>query len=279
MLTRDNEVRIIDFGIAILRDADTSRIEGIAGSPSYMSPEQIQSAEITPSSDLYSLGAVMYELLTGFRPFRASTLSRLLNQIVYATPPPIHRLRAEIPEELEEVVAISLQKDPARRFGDGGEMAARLTRVYQGLREEDDNAQNGEQLARLRQLSFFHDFSQSEIRELQRASEWREYGAGDEIVREGEIDDRFYVIARGRVTVERNGSAVGCLEAGDCFGETSYVSDVKRTATIRAEEDVAILSVSATLLEQVSTACQLRFNQVFLRSLIQRLQNANGPST
>ena len=90
MLTRDNEVRIIDFGIAILRDADTSRIEGIAGSPSYMSPEQIQSAEITPSSDLYSLGAVMYELLTGFRPFRASTLSRLLNQIVYATPPPIH---------------------------------------------------------------------------------------------------------------------------------------------------------------------------------------------
>ena len=279
MLTRDNEVRIIDFGIAILRDADTSRIEGIAGSPSYMSPEQIQSAEITPSSDLYSLGAVMYELLTGFRPFRASTLSRLLNQIVYATPPPIHRLRAEIPEDLEEVVAISLQKDPARRFGDGGEMAARLTRVYQGLREEDDNAQNGEQLARLRQLSFFHDFSQSEIRELQRASEWREYGAGDEIVREGEIDDRFYVIARGRVTVERNGSAVGCLEAGDCFGETSYVSDVKRTATIRAEEDVAILSVSATLLEQVSTACQLRFNQVFLRSLIQRLQNANGPST
>ena len=172
-----------------------------------------------------------------------------------------------------------LQKDPARRFADGGEMAARLTRVYQGLREEDEKTQNGEQLALLRQLSFFHDFSQTEIRELQRASEWREYGAGDEIVREGEIDDRFYVIARGRVTVERNGKAVGYLAAGDCFGETSYVSDVKRTATIRAEDEVAILSVSATLLEQVSTACQLRFNQVFLRSLIQRLQSANGPST
>ena len=74
MLTRDNDVRIIDFGIAILRDADVSKIEGIAGSPSYMSPEQVESAEITTASDVYSLGAVMYELLTGFRPFRASTL-------------------------------------------------------------------------------------------------------------------------------------------------------------------------------------------------------------
>jgi serine/threonine protein kinase len=101
MLTRDNEVRIIDFGIALLRDADISRIEGVAGSPSYMSPEQIQAADITPAADLYSLGALMYELLTGFRPFRASTLSRLLNQIVFATPPPIHQLRADIPEDLE----------------------------------------------------------------------------------------------------------------------------------------------------------------------------------
>ncbi len=279
MLTLDNEVKIIDFGIAILRDADISRIEGIAGSPSYMSPEQIQSAEIVPSSDLYSLGAVMYELLTGFRPFRATTLSRLLNQIVYATPPPIHRLRAEIPEELEEAVAVVLQKDPARRFRDGGEMAACLTRVHQGLRDSDVETHNLERLGMLRKLSFFHDFSQAEIRELQRASEWREYAAGDEIVREGEIDDRFYVIARGRVTVERNAKPVGYLAAGDCFGESSYVSDVKRTASIRAKDEVAIISVSATLLEQVSTECQLRFNQVFLRALIQRLQGANGAST
>ena len=65
MLTLDNDVRIIDFGIALIKDSDVSRIEGIAGSPSYMSPEQVQSAEITPRSDIYSLGAVMYELLTG----------------------------------------------------------------------------------------------------------------------------------------------------------------------------------------------------------------------
>jgi serine/threonine protein kinase len=76
MLTQANDVRIIDFGIALVADSDISRIEGIAGSPSYMSPEQVQSLEITNRSDLYSLGAVLYEMLTGFtrcaRTFRRS---------------------------------------------------------------------------------------------------------------------------------------------------------------------------------------------------------------
>ena len=279
MLTRDNDVRIIDFGIAILRDADVSKIEGIAGSPSYMSPEQVESAEITPASDIYSLGAVMYELLTGFRPFRASTLSRLLNQIVYATPPPLHTLRDGIPDELEQVVMTALAKDPAARFGSGAEFPARLTRVYQQLRDQYAKADNQEHFDQLRRLRFFHDFAGSEIWELLRASEWREYSGGDEIVREGEMDDRFYVIVAGNVTVEMNGSSVGVLGDGDCFGESSYVAGVKRNSTIRADDSVTVLSVSATLLEQVSTDCQLRFNKVFLRSLIRRLQGSNGTRT
>ncbi len=279
MLTRDNEVRIIDFGIAILRDADVSKIEGIAGSPSYMSPEQVESAEITPASDIYSLGAVMYELLTGFRPFRASTLSRLLNQIVYATPPPLHTLRDGIPDELEQVVMTALAKNPVARFGDGAEFPARLTRVYQQLRNQYAKVDNQEHFDRLRRLRFFHDFSGAEIWELLRASEWREYSSGDEIVREGEIDDRFYVIVDGNVSVEMNGRVVGVLADGDCFGESSYVTGVKRNSTIRADEPVTILSVSATLLEQVSTDCQLRFNKVFLRALIRRLQGSNGART
>jgi hypothetical protein len=278
MLTRDNDVRIVDFGIALVRDADVSRIEGIAGSPSYMSPEQVESAEITPASDIYSLGAVMYELLTGFRPFRASTLSRLLNQIVYATPPPLHTLRDGIPDELEQVVALALAKTPASRCS-GAEFSARLTRVYQQLRDQYAKADNQEHFDQLRRLRFFHDFAGTEIWELLRASEWREYSAGDEIVREGEMDDRFYVIVAGSVSVEMNGAAVGVLGDGDCFGESSYVGGVKRNSTIRAEESVTVLSVSATLLEQCSTDCQLRFNKVFLRSLIRRLQGSNGTRT
>jgi serine/threonine protein kinase len=273
MLTQANDVRIIDFGIALVADSDISRIEGIAGSPSYMSPEQVQSLEITNRSDLYSLGAVMYELLTGFRPFRGGNLSKLLHQIVYATPQPIHTLRQQIPELLEDTVAKALQKDPAKRYRNGLELAADLTRVHQTLREGSSKLDRQEQFSILRTLKFFHDFSQSEILEVLRASTWQDYERGEEIVKEGEMDDRFYVIVSGQVGVMRNGNPVGDLEAGDCFGETSYVRGAKRLATIKALTNVTLMKVSSTLLEQSSAACQLRFNKVFLRSLISRLQS------
>jgi len=275
MLTQANDVRIIDFGIALVADSEISRIEGIAGSPSYMSPEQVQSLEITNRSDLYSLGAVMYELLTGFRPFRGGNLSKLLHQIVYATAQPIHALRPEMPELLEESVAKALQKDPAKRYRNGLELAADLTRVHQTLREGSSKIDRQEQFSILRTLKFFHDFSQAEILEVLRASTWQDYAAGEEIVKEGEMDDRFYVIVSGNAGVMRNGNGVGELEAGDCFGETSYVRGAKRLATIKAISDVTLMKVSSTLLEQSSAACQLRFNKVFLRSLISRLQSPN----
>jgi len=275
MLTQANDVRIIDFGIALVADSDISRIEGIAGSPSYMSPEQVQSLEITNRSDLYSLGAVLYEMLTGFRPFRGGNLSKLLHQIVYATAQPIHALRPDIPEVLETSVAKALQKDPAKRYRNGLELAADLTRVHQALRDGTSKLDRQEQFSILRTLKFFHDFSQSEILEVLRASTWQDYDEGEEIVKEGEMDDRFYVIVSGSVAVMRAGNHVGQLEAGECFGETSYVRGAKRLATIKALSGVTLMKVSSTLLEQSSAACQLRFNKVFLRSLISRLQSAS----
>jgi serine/threonine protein kinase len=279
MLTQDSDVRIIDFGIALVSDSDISRIEGIAGSPSYMSPEQVQSLELTNRSDLYSLGAVMYELLTGSRPFRAGNLQKLLHQIVYATAPPIHTLRAEIPEDLENVVAMALQKDPNKRYKSGLDFAAELTRVHQRLREQNARIDRQEQFGVLRRLKFFHEFSHAEIWEVLRASHWQSYTVGEEIVKEGEMDDRFYVIVSGTCTVERHTVRLGAIETGECFGEASYVPGAKRTATIRALASVTVLKVSSTLLEQVSASCQLRFNRVFLRTMIIRLQASDMDST
>jgi eukaryotic-like serine/threonine-protein kinase len=277
MLTQDSDVRIIDFGIALVADSDISSIDGIAGSPSYMSPEQVQSLELTNRSDLYSLGAVMYELLSGSRPFRAGNLQKLLHQIVYATPPPLHTLRKDIPEVLESIVALALQKDPAKRCKSGLDFAAELTRVHQTLRDQNSRIDRQEQFGVLRRLKFFHEFSHAEIWEVLRASSWQDYAHDEEIVKEGEMDDRFYIIVSGQCGVERQGGRMGILDTGDCFGETSYVEGAKRTATIRAATAVTVLKVSSTLLEQVSASCQLRFNRVFLRSLIGRLQSSYAP--
>jgi serine/threonine protein kinase len=274
LYTQDGDIRIIDFGIALIAGSEVSRIEGIAGSPSYMSPEQVQSQELTNRSDLYSLGAVMYELLTGSRPFRAGNLAKLMHQIVYATPTPIHTLRREVTEDLENVVACALHKDLDKRYRSGLDFASALTRVHQKLRARAEQMDQSEQLALLRKLKFFHEFSQAEIGDVLKASVWQDYAANEEVVREGDMDDRFYVVVTGDCVVMRNSRPVGQLGTGDCFGESSYVPGARRSASVRTVGNVTLLKVGATLLEQSSAACQLRFNRVFLRSLIERLQKS-----
>ncbi|HEX6570842.1 MAG TPA: serine/threonine-protein kinase [Steroidobacteraceae bacterium] len=278
LLTQEGDVRIVDFGIALVADSDVSRLEGVAGSPAYMSPEQVQGLELDARSDLYSLGAVMYEMLCGQRPFRAGALGKLLRQVVQQTPEPLRSVRAEIPEELEQVVFKALEKDPNVRYRTGNEFAAELTRVHQKLRASQAEIDDEERFAVLRKLRFFHDFSHSEIREVMRAGTWCDYQSGDSILRAGEIDDRFYIVVSGNVRMGRGGEPVGTIPAGGCFGEASYAEGSRRDTTAEAEEAVTLLKVTATLIEQASISCQLRFNKVFLRELIGRLQRGNKKS-
>ncbi len=274
LLTQDGDVRIVDFGIALVADSDVSRLEGVAGSPAYMSPEQVQGQELDARSDLYSLGAVMYEMLCGQRPFRAGALGKLLRQVVQQAPEPLRELRPEIPEELAQVVNRALEKDPNDRYRTGNEFAAELTRMHQRLRTTQGEIDDEERFAELRRLRFFHDFSHSEIREVMRAGVWCEYQAGETVLRPDEIDDRFYVVVTGAVRISRGGEAVGVIPAGGCFGEASYAEGSRRDTGADAQEPVTLLKVTATLLEQTSISCQLRFNKVFLRELIGRLQRS-----
>jgi serine/threonine-protein kinase len=105
-----------------------------------------------------------------------------------------------------------------------------------------------------------------------RAGDWLDCQSGEAILRPGDIDDRFYVVVSGRVLVSRDNHAAGRVEAGGCFGEAAYAEASRRDSVITADGPVTLLKVTATLLEQTSIACQLRFNKVFLRELIERLQ-------
>jgi serine/threonine protein kinase len=272
LLSQDGDVRIVDFGIALVADSDVSRLEGVAGSPAYMSPEQVQGLELDARSDLYSLGAVMYEMLCGQRPFRAGALGKLLRQVVQSEPESLRSIRPEIPEELEEVVKRALQKEPGNRFRTGTEFAADLTRVHQKLRASQAEIDDEERFAVLRKLRFFHDFSHNEIREVMRAGVWAECQPGESVLRPGDIDDRFYIVVSGSVRLSRGGDIIGRVPAGGCFGEASYAEGSRRDTVVEAESAVTMMKLTATLLEQTSISCQLRFNKVFLRELIGRLQ-------
>ncbi len=272
LLTQEGDVRIVDFGIALVADSDVSRLEGVAGSPAYMSPEQVQGLELDARSDLYSLGAVMYEMLCGQRPFRAGALGKLLRQVVQSEAESLRSIRAEIPEELEEVVKRALEKEPGNRYRTGTEFAAELTRVHQKLRATQAEIDDEERFAVMRKLRFFHDFSHGEIREVMRAGVWTDCQPGESVLRPGDIDDRFYIVVSGTVRLSRGGDIIGRVPAGGCFGEAGYAEGSRRDTIVEAETPLTMLKVTATLLEQASISCQLRFNKVFLRELIGRLQ-------
>jgi serine/threonine protein kinase len=272
LLTQDGDVRIVDFGIALVADSDISRLEGVAGSPAYMSPEQVQGHALDARSDLYSLGAVMYEMLCGQRPFRAGALGKLLRQVVQSEPEPLSEARPGISPELEAIVVRALQKDPAERYRSGAEFAADLTRVHQALRTEQARMDDEERFAVLRRLRFFHDFSHAEIREVMRAGCWTECQPGEPVLSPDDPDDRFHVVVSGAVRVLRDGELLGRIETGGCFGEATFAEGARRDSVLEAEGTVTLLRVAASLLEQASVACQLRFNKVFLRELIERLQ-------
>jgi serine/threonine-protein kinase len=131
MIARDGSVRLLDFGLARGAGIDMTtltRTGTILGTPGYMSPEQFEAHGVDERSDVYSLGVVLYEALTGRLPFRGRTPIAIA--LAHKTePPPLPRtLRPGIPAWLERVVLRCLEKDPARRFATAAELAAELRR-------------------------------------------------------------------------------------------------------------------------------------------------------
>jgi eukaryotic-like serine/threonine-protein kinase len=278
LLTKDQDVKIADFSIAHLMTSDTTNTMpmGFVGSPRYMSPEQVQEDVITNQTDLFSLGIVMYELLTGKHPFAADSFSRLIHMIINEKPPPLNTHRSDVPEILEKIIHHALQKNPEKRYTMGLNFAADLSLAFDYLEEPQEDVEVQEKFNAIQTLSFFNEFPESEIWEIIHACIWQTFDAGSQIIVEGEIDDSFFIITSGDVDVYKDGALIGNLQAGDCFGEMSYLSKAQRTATIIAKTRVELMKVNATLIEQVSVECQLHFSRVFMKTLVKRLSDTTA---
>ena len=273
LINRDMDVKIGDFSIAHIMTADTAVTMpmGFVGSPRYMSPEQVQEDTITNQTDLFSLGIVMYELITGKHPFIADGFSRLIHKIINERHPPLRTYRSDVPEILEKIVYHVLEKDTSKRYKMGLDLAADLSLAFDYLEAPREDVEDKEKFSLVKQLDFFQGFSEAEIWEIIRACIWQEYNSGCEVIVEGDIDDAFYVITAGSVEVLRENKVIGNLQQGDCFGEMGYLANMERTATIRASDYVRLMKINGTLIDQLSVGCQLHFNKIFLRTLVKRL--------
>jgi serine/threonine protein kinase len=126
------QVKVTDFGIARITDSSRTKTGVVLGTPSFMAPEQLAGQRVDGRADLYALGAMLFQLLTGQLPLKGDSLSALMYQIANATPPDVRTLRAELPAGLAELLQALLAKPAEERPASGAEVAERLQRLARG---------------------------------------------------------------------------------------------------------------------------------------------------
>ena len=126
-------VKVTDFGIARITDASRTRTGMVLGTPSFMSPEQMAGRRVDGRSDLYSLGVMLFQLLTGALPHASESMATLMYEIANQPAPDVRSLRPGLPEALANIVALALEKRPEVRYSDGKALAADLLAVAAGM--------------------------------------------------------------------------------------------------------------------------------------------------
>ncbi len=134
LLTSEGAAKVADFGIAMMTGGSLTRTGHILGTPSYMSPEQIAGLAVSGRSDIFSLGAVLYEMLSGDRAFPGETISSVIYRIVHEDPIPLRRLSPAFPEGVDDCLRKALAKDPAARYPRACDMSVALRAIASGRR-------------------------------------------------------------------------------------------------------------------------------------------------
>lgn len=274
MLNKAGDVRITDFGIAQIKTEQTVS-KGIIGSPSYMSPEQVKEEPVEDKSDIFSLGCVLYELLTGQKAFSGDNYFSIMYKITNEEPASIRDLRPEIPEILARIARKALAKDPVRRYQTCMDFAYDLRVALRGLKGVVKSDKVDNVVDYVHSVPFFENFTKDQVKEILNASNIIKVLKGKVVVAEGEIDDSFYIILSGKAAVMKGEKTIAGITRGECFGEMSYLSGESRAATVMAETDCILIKISATLLDKSSENIQLHFLKNFAMTLLQRLSKRN----
>lgn len=274
------DIKISDFGAALIGDIENSQTQVFGvGSPAYMSPQQLSDQPLTLQTDIYSLGVVMYQLLTGRLPFEASSNFGMIYQICNTEPPPPTTFRIDIPPGLTAVIKRAMQKDLAVRYQSWREFSHDLAQSFRNtqLSVQSTDFPDSEKFETLRTLVFFTEFSDVELWEVVRFSRWSELAPRTVIMKEGEPGDFFAFLLAGELAVEKNKRTLVTLQPGECFGEMAIIQRGQhtRSANIVALTTARVVTIPALALQHSSDACRMHFYQGFLNVIAQRLDNAN----
>ena len=276
MIASGTDVKIADFGAAILKKSQIVQTAQM-GSPYYMSPEQLEGKDLSFHSDMYSLGVVLYELLTGRKPFLAENLPALIDKIIKLPPLAPSEARPELPKELDRLLLRALAKSPAQRYPSWQEFALALSKVGQAVQPRGSSIiADSEKYVVLKSVPMLALLSDAEIWELARAGRWARVDKARAIVRDKERGTSFFFLARGEAKVTLGGRLLNMVGAGEFFGEMAYIAGGEaRHATVESHTEALLAEFQPGALEKMSLGAQLQLTRALVRNVSERLALAN----
>jgi eukaryotic-like serine/threonine-protein kinase len=268
-------IKVADFGAALLQSVESTQ-QWVLGTPGYMSPEQIMGGALTLHSDMYTMGVVLYELLTGRRPFISSDMEELFKKIRQREPVRPSAIRSSLPEKLDPILLRLLSKRPEDRYPTWADLGLEIAQVGK-LSVYQRDIPDSEKFGFLRSSAFFQHINDAQIWELVQASRWNRFPAGHAIHREDEPGQSLFYLAAGYVKVTKRGRLLNVLRTGECFGEMAYIRREAelRQATVESMADVLVAEFDNAALARMSEACRLEIAHGLLRLLAERLALAN----
>ena len=287
MVTPQGTPKIMDLGVArrsLARGPAKWSIAGeefVAGTRGYLAPELLVGNEIDARADVFSLGAIAYEWLSGHNPYCGDSPEGGRNALLEGAVPPLSQL-GEFDAELSAEIEQALARDPNQRFCSADALADALE-AYQekGMHQPylcaAPGGKQSKAFPRLKGSSMlFADFSESELAEVLQMARRETYNEGEIILREGAGGSMMYLVMKGRVSIRKTSAnqqlEIKQVSAGECFGEMAVLSQLPRSASAVALRSTEVVAISGAVLRSASPVLSMKLYRNLAALLSERVR-------
>lgn len=270
------QAKVADFGAAYWTRGDSTQVMDI-GSLAYMAPELFRQM-VTPQADIYALGIVLFQLLSGARPFEAKEQASLMYKIINGERPALRDLRQDLPDGVEAVIDRMIAANTAARFADWQQTLTALSALSPRVKSAvDDQPAEFDLFHRLRHLDVLSPLNDAELWQLLRISRWYRVASGTILVHEGAEAKSCYLLLAGEGRVTQQGKLINLLSPGTIFGELAFAeaTPLPRAATVSADGAATVGRWPFSALRAASSELQMKMLQIFFKLAAERLKQAN----
>ena len=276
MLTADKTVKVMDFGTAYFTQSDETQVFDVGTLP-YMPPEHFKKRPPTVQSDIYAVGIMAYQLLTGALPFNANSFEEMINEKLHQDFVPLETRRRDLASEVRFAIHRAIHREPEIRYDSWRAFCDDLAHALPQVSRSPEVEYESARFDTLRRLPFFSGFADAQLWETIHISEWRDVPEATTIFEEGDAGGSIYVIAKGDTAVLRDGVTLNRMGPGECFGELAYLDEARpiRSATVRSRSQLVLVEIRVDALTQASEALQAAFTRAFMKVMVSRIKHAD----